>query len=163
MWENSPDQNTDFNLTEFKPEWDEYVENHDESVSFEEWAHAYEEWEEDELSEPTQWKDYIKEWEQFKKSGGTSNRREGWRGFMDGKDEHKKERGQDCFEVAKDMKTTRMTIKVALQLTLVLVWIIVFIVGCCKLSKTYKQQKHEEMLIGAAVAKSTEKVLQLQL
>lgn len=52
MWENSPDHVTEFNLTEFKPEWDEYVESNDGSISFEEWAHAYEEWEEDELSDP---------------------------------------------------------------------------------------------------------------
>lgn len=68
-------------MKEFKLEWDKYVEENPESISFEEWAHAFESWEEDDLEDPELWVSYIKLWEAYLEKGGTSARAEGWEGF----------------------------------------------------------------------------------
>ena len=43
MWEEfSQGGDGKFNLTEWKPVWDEFVEKYPQAIDFAEWAHAYE-------------------------------------------------------------------------------------------------------------------------
>lgn len=89
-------------MTTFKPIWDDRVEDKPEyTISFEEWAHAYEDWENNEDAEvSSEFKPFLKEWQQYKQEGGESNLDLSIDSFEGGREYYNKQQSnKDCFKI----------------------------------------------------------------